>query len=94
MVRSKASKRKNLGGDGADAAAPDKRPRQGDATSDKPPRRGEATSKANPADKEDDGLDPRRVYVSRLPDAWASDDLKKAFEAFGEVRTASVMSDA
>ena len=57
-----------------------------------PPRRPKTVADKQP--KEDDGLDPKRVYVSRLPKAWTDDVLAEKCAPFGTVARASVMLDA
>ena len=72
-------------------AAQAKRKRlEADGASAPPPRR----PKTDTQPKEDDGLDPKRVYVSRLPKAWTDEVLAEKFAPFGGVQRASVMLDA
>ena len=69
-------------------AAQAKRKRlEADGASAPPPRR----PKTDKQPKEDDGLDPKRVYVSRLPKAWTDDVLAEKCGTFGTVARASVM---
>ena len=72
-------------------AAQAKRKRlEADGASAPPPRR----PKTDTQPKEDDGLDPKRVYVSRLPKAWTDEILAEKCGTFGIVARASVMLDA
>ena len=41
----------------------------------------------------DDGLDCKRVYISRLPNHWGDDDIKAAMSQFGSVKSAQVCRD-
>ena len=78
MVRSKAAQAKRKRLEADGSSAPP------------PPRR----PKTDKQPKEDDGLDPKRVYVSRLPKAWTDDVLAEKCGTFGTVARASVMLDA
>ena len=70
-------------------AAQAKRKRlEADGSSAPPPRRPKTVADK----KEDDGLDPKRVYVSRLPKAWTDDVLAEKCGTFGTVARASVSS--
>ena len=79
MVRSKAAQAKRKRLEADGSGAP-------------PPRRPKTVADKQP--KEDDGLDPKRVYVSRLPKAWTDDVLAEKCGTFGTVARASVMFDA
>ena len=79
MVRSKAAQAKRKRLEADGASAP-------------PPRRPKTVADKQP--KEDDGLDPKRVYVSRLPKAWTDEVLAEKCGTFGTVARASVMLDA
>ena len=68
-------------------AAQAKRKRlEADGSGAPPPRRPKTIGDK----KEDDGLDPKRVYVSRLPKTWTDEILAEKCAPFGAVARASV----
>ena len=72
-------------------AAQAKRKRlEADGSSAPAPRR----PKTDKQPKEDDGLDPKRVYVSRLPKAWTDDVLAEKCGTFGTVASSARLPSA
>ena len=96
MVRSKASaaKRKRLEAEGGAPLPPQQRQKSEDATEDPGTRNKSEGERTGNTPKDDDGLDPKRVYVSRLPKSWTDDVLAEKCAPFGAVARASVMQDA